>query len=64
MVRVSWFMLGLATGFLVTAAISFTFHGLFGFYYLIAGGLSASAAVAVTLWRAKPDPRSGSGNGV
>lgn len=54
LVRFSWFMLGLATGFLVSAGISFAFHGLFGFYYLIVGGASAFAAVAVTLRDSRP----------
>ena len=54
MVRFSWFMLGLASGLLVAAGISFTFHGVLGLYYLIAGGISASIAVGVTLRGATP----------
>jgi hypothetical protein len=45
----SSFMLGLATAFLVCAAVSFAMHGLFGLYYLIAGGASAGASVAAAL---------------
>jgi hypothetical protein len=45
----SSFMLGLAAGFLITATMSFAFHGLFGLYYLIAAGISAGVSVLVTL---------------
>lgn len=42
-------MLGLAAGFLVAAAMSFTFHGLFGFYYLLLGGACAFASFVVAM---------------
>lgn len=45
----SSFMLGLATAFLVCAGVSFALHGLFGIYYLLAGGASAGASVAAAL---------------
>jgi hypothetical protein len=46
-------MLGVATGFLVCAIMSFTFNGLFGTYYLAVGGISAGASVVVTLMGAR-----------
>lgn len=45
----SWFILGLAVGFLFTSSMSFAFHGLFGIYYLSVGILCAGAAVAFAL---------------
>jgi hypothetical protein len=45
----SWFMLGLAAGFLACAASSFLLGGLFGYAYLVAGGLSACASFVVAM---------------
>ncbi|MHB1261438.1 MAG: hypothetical protein ACYC2H_06950 [Thermoplasmatota archaeon] len=47
------YMLGLATGFLVCAIVSFSFSGLFGTYYLAIGSVSAGASVVVTLMGAR-----------
>lgn len=45
----SWFMLGLAAGFLACAANAFLLGGLFGYAYLVAGGLSACASFVVAM---------------
>ena len=45
----SWFILGIAVGFLFCALMSFIFRGLFGFYYLSVGGVLAGISVVVAL---------------
>lgn len=57
MPAVSWFMLGLAAGFLITATMSFAFHGLFGFYYLLVGGVCVAASLVTTLVGLRQQPR-------